>query len=137
MTDIETLFLSHLSLCTTDFDAWLALLHDDILLEFPYAGSVGNPDSIRGKAAVAEGVKGFLEQVPALEFGNPTVFLSTDPQQGFATYEVDTIVPATGRRYAQKYIARFRTQDGLLSFISEYYDPLPLMKAFQKTPMLT
>lgn len=136
MTAIENLFLKHLSLCTADFEAWLQLLHDDILLEFPYAESAGNPASIRGKFAVAEGVGAFFEQVPFLAFVNPEVYSSSDPEQGFATYEVDTIVPATGRRYRQKYIAQFRSKDGLLSFISEYYDPLRLINAFQPSVLM-
>ncbi|WP_161989032.1 nuclear transport factor 2 family protein [Sphingomonas glacialis] len=131
MLATETLFRNHLALSTTDFDAWLELIHDDILLEFPYAKSAGNPTSMQGKAVVSEGVRAFFKQVPDLRFTNPTIYGSADPQQGFATYEVDTIVPATGRRYAQKYIAHFRITEGLLSYIAEYYDPVQLVNAFQ------
>lgn len=136
MTDLEALFLNHLRLCTSDFSAWLQLIHDEIVLEFPYADSAGNPTSVRGKTAVSEAVGFFFRQVPELTFTNPVVFLSSDPHMGFATYQADTIVPATGRRYEQHYIARFREKDGRLAFISEYYDPMRLAAAFQLPRMM-
>jgi ketosteroid isomerase-like protein len=129
-SDIKSVVLNHLERSTQDFSSWLDLLHDDIVIEFPYGESAGNPPRLKGKAVIAETITAFFNRVPEIRFNNPTVYLCVDPDEAFATYEVEVKVPDNGRIYKQKYIGHFRQSEGKLVYLSEYYDPTKTISAF-------
>lgn len=128
--DGSALVLKYLETATKDLEKWTELLHDDIIIEFPYAGSVGWPEKIQGKEVIKASIGEFLSQVPGLEFKNPQVFQTTDPNVLFATYDTEVKVSATGKTYKQKYISYFGLADGKIKNMAEYYDPEKIKEAF-------
>lgn len=128
--DNSALVLQYLEIATKDINQWLELLHDDIIIEFPYAESLGAPSKIQGKDVIKASIGDFLSQVPGLEFLNPKVFQTTDPNILFATYNAEVKVAATGKIYKQKYISHFTLADGKITYMAEYYDPAKLKEAF-------
>ncbi|GAB2590880.1 hypothetical protein GCM10027190_44380 [Spirosoma areae] len=130
MSDIESVVLNHLEFSTQDFPRWLDLLHDNIVIEFPYGEAAGNPPRLEGKAIIAETIKAFFVRVPGIRFTNPVVYRCVDPCEAFATYETKVNVPENGRIYQQNYIGHFRQHEGKLIFLSEYFDPTKTMAAF-------
>lgn len=129
MADISKLILAHLDLACTDFDAWVRLLDDDIVIEFPFGPSANGPSRVAGKSAVIAAIRPFLDRVPSLRFRNPTIYPCVDPSEAFATYDAEALVIDNGRHYSQNYIAHFREKDGKLVFLSEYFDPLRTLEA--------
>lgn len=130
--DISKLILNHLEYATQDFQKWLDLLDDQIIIEFPFGEAAGNPSSMEGKELIEKSIKEFLDSVPGIRFKNPVIYLGADPDEAFAKYEVEVDVPATGKVYKQKYIAHFRQQKGKLIYLSEYFDPTKVLEAFNK-----
>ena len=129
MSTIKNLVLEHLELSTQDFPRWLDLLDDNIVIDFPYAESAGLNPRLEGKAAVAEAIAVFLARVPGIRFNHPKIHPGADPDEAFATYEVDVAVPENGRTYHQKYIGHFRQAKGKLISITEYFDPTKTVEA--------
>lgn len=127
---IRELILNHLEYATQDFPKWLDLLHDQIVIEFPFGEAAGNPPALEGKKLIEKHVKGFLDQVPGFRFKNPTIYLGADPDEAFAKYEAEVEVTATGKVYKQKFISHFRQQQGKLIYLSEYFDPTKAIEAF-------
>lgn len=127
---ITSIVLSHLELSTQDFPRWLDLLHDDIVIEFPYGESAGNPPRLEGKAKIAETITAFFIRVPGIRFNNPVVYLCVNPDEAFATYEAEVLIPENGRIYKQHYIGHFRQYEGKLIYLSEYFDPTKTIAAF-------
>ena len=129
-SDIKTLVLNHLELATQDFPRWLDLLDDKMVIEFPYGESAGNPPRLQGKAEITKTITAFFDRVPGIRFNNPVIYPSADPNEAFATYEVQINVPENGRIYQQKYIGHFRQRGGKLIYLSEYFDPTKTIEAF-------
>ncbi len=128
--DIVRIVRDHLELSTQDLPRWLGLLDDAIVIEFPYGESAGNAPRLEGKAAIAEAINAFLLRVPGFRFNHPVVYPGADPDEAFATYDAEVLVPENGRVYQQKYIGHFRQRAGKLTYIAEYYDPTKLIEAF-------
>ena len=130
MSDIEQLIRSHLELVTQDFPCWLELLDDEIVIEFPYGESAGNPARMGGKDEITEVITTFLARVPELRFRHPVIYLCADPDEAFATYDVEVNVPENNRVYRQNYISYFRQRSGKLVYLAEYFDPIKTRAAF-------
>ena len=128
---IVSLVLQYLDFATQNPEKWLNLLHNNIVLEFPYAESAGLPRFLAGKEMIQKSTADFLGMVPGIRFNNPEVFPGLNPHQAFATYGVKVLVPATNKTYEQQYIAVFTEQDGQIVHMTEYYDPTKLNAAFQ------
>ncbi|MFC3562839.1 nuclear transport factor 2 family protein [Pedobacter jamesrossensis] len=129
--DISPLVIRYLETATTDIDQWIDLLHDDIVIEFPYGESAGLLPQLSGKETIKKSTEMFLESVPGIRFNNAVVSPSLNPDEAFATYEVDVKVPSTGRNYKQRYIAAFTRKDGKIIKMVEYYDPTNFNAAFR------
>jgi uncharacterized protein len=126
MAQLNSLIQDYLGTVTVDFDAWLNLLHDDVVFEMPYGPSAGIYGRLVGKSEIAKAIKPFLASVPALEFKNVEIHLTQNPDEAYATFEADAPVPATGKQYTQSYISLFRRRDDKVVFMREYFDPTQL-----------
>lgn len=131
MPDIETLVRNYLALGTTDFAAFLDLMHDEIVLEFPYGASAGLKPQLRGREEAREALGGFLASVPTLRFLDVEVHGCSDSDEAFATYRARATVPTTGKQYAQDYVAQFKQRDGKVIYFREWFDPVRLLNAFR------
>ncbi|WP_322046491.1 nuclear transport factor 2 family protein [Paraburkholderia sp. J67] len=105
------------------------LFADDGVLELPYLKSLG----IDGRAQGPEQIEGFiaslLAKVPDFEFRN-TRFLIETPEQAFGEYEVEALVPSTGKIYRQMYAGRLVARDGKIALLRESLDTVAAANAF-------
>lgn len=110
-----------------DIDGWLALAHDDIVLELPYAPP-GRPDRVDGKGRVAE----YLRAVPAgIDFEEITylrVLQTVDPDTAVIEWTATGRIKATGKPYAMSYVVILTLEDGLMRTYRDYWNPLVLVE---------
>jgi ketosteroid isomerase-like protein len=106
-----------------------ALFASDGVLELPYLKSLG----IDGRAQGPESIEGFiaslLAKVPDFAFRNVRFLIET-PDQVFAEYEVEALVPSTGKIYRQMYAGRLVARDGKISLLREALDTVAAADAF-------
>jgi ketosteroid isomerase-like protein len=131
MSELEKLFRDYLALGTTDMEAFLGLMHDEIVIEFPYGTSAGLKPRLAGRDEIRQGLSGFLASVPSLRFLDVVVHQTADPDQAFAIYRADATVLSTGKPYRQDYVAQLRRRDGKVVYFREWFDPVRLLTAFQ------
>jgi ketosteroid isomerase-like protein len=109
-----------------------ALFARDGVLELPYLKSLG----INGRAQGPESIEGFIASLPAkvpdFAFRNAHFLIET-PDQVFAEYEVEALVPSTGKIYRQMYAGRLVARDGKISLLREALDTLAAADAFAVT----
>lgn len=70
-----------------------------------------------------------LGKVPDFKFHNVRFLIDT-PDQVFAEYSVEALVPATGRIYRQMYAGRLVAKDGKIQLLRESMDTVAAAKAF-------
>jgi ketosteroid isomerase-like protein len=105
-----------------------ALLGEDIVIEFPYAGSLGAKEKYEGKATVVNYLTQMLAQVGGLTFQGIVTTATEDPNLFFNEYYADIVTPA-GKKYRQVYINKVRIQDGKLVYIKELWDTKRIIDA--------
>ena len=106
-----------------------ALFAEDGVLELPYLESLGIPHRVQGPAAIERFIGSLLGKVPDFKFRN-VHFLIDTPDQAFAEYSVEALVPATGRIYRQMYAGRLVAKDGKIQLLRESLDTVAAAKAF-------
>ena len=106
-----------------------SLFADDGVLELPYLESLGITSRVQGKEAIESFIGSLLNKVPDFKFRNVRFLIDT-PDQAFAEYSVEALVPATGRIYRQMYAGRLVAQDGKIQLLRESMDTLAAAKAF-------
>jgi ketosteroid isomerase-like protein len=114
---------------TTIFDPeWWDLMHEDIVLEFPYGPSIGAPERIAGKEAAAGYCKALQARAGKLRFSPLEVTGTTDPNVFFSEYESDRVTP-NGSKYRQVYIQKTIVKDGKIIRMREFWDPKKILDA--------
>lgn len=130
-SEIEDLLDKHLQLMATDVDAWAELLTDDVIVDFPYAHSLGRPPRLEGKAAAYNHIKTSVADMQGLTFSDVRKYPTQDPNLLWAELHAHAYVPSTGKQYDQDYAVKLITRDGKTARYSEYWNPMA-MAAFQK-----
>jgi ketosteroid isomerase-like protein len=102
--------------------AWWDLMHEDIVLEFPYATSLGQADRVVGKAAAIAYVKALLDRAGRINFRDLQILGTTDPELFVSEYQADRR-NRHGAPYVQTYINKVRVRDGKVIFMREFWDP--------------
>lgn len=128
MLNISSLILSHLDLVCTDFQAWLELLDENIIIDFPFGPSAGGQARLEGKEAVISAIQPFLARVPNLRFRNPAIHPCFNKNEAFATYDAKVLVIDNGRIYQQNYVSFFKEKDGKITQITEYFDSVKMLQ---------
>lgn len=103
-----------------------ALFADDGVLELPKIGA-----RAQGPAAIEKFIGGLLEKIPDFRFQNIQIFIET-PEQAFGEYDVDVLVPATGKLYKQTYAGRLVAENGKIKLLREALDTFAAREAFRK-----
>jgi ketosteroid isomerase-like protein len=119
----ESLFRKHLNLITKDSNAWLELLAEDCVIEFPYAYALGLPTRYEGKAAIRDYLSALAGDFDGFSFSKLMVHPHANPNE--LTAEFEGHIPAMGERgaYDQQYICFFRAEGEKISFYREYWNP--------------
>ncbi|ERJ39721.1 TPA: nuclear transport factor 2 family protein [Burkholderia cepacia] len=106
-----------------------ALFADDGVLELPYLKSLGIDGRAQGPKAIEGFIASLLAKVPDFAFRNVRLLIET-PEQVFAEYEVEALVPSTGKIYRQLYAGRLVARDGKILLLREALDTMAAAHAF-------
>jgi ketosteroid isomerase-like protein len=106
-----------------------ALFAEDGVLELPYLESLGIVPRAQGRVAIEAFISSLLSKVPDFKFGNVRFLIDT-PDQVFAEYSVEALVPITGRIYRQMYAGRLVAHEGKIQLLRESLDTVAAAKAF-------
>jgi ketosteroid isomerase-like protein len=102
------------------------LFAEDGVLELPTANA-----RAQGPKAIEAFIAGFIGMVPDFRFKNIRVLIET-PDQVFGEYEVEVVVPSTGKLYKQTYAGRLVAENGKIKLLREALDTLAASVAFAK-----
>lgn len=128
MADNAELALRLLASLETGREFFLENMVDDVALEFPYAGSVGMPKAVHGRADATVYLAGVFSMIPDLAFRDQQAFQMRDPDMVLLTYKGLSRVP--GRPvYDQDYITIMRFRDGRICLFREYWDTVTVKDA--------
>ena len=84
---------------------------------------------VEGPAQIESFIASLLSKVPSFEFRRIRFLIDT-PDQAFAEYDVEALVPATGRIYRQSYAGRLVARDGKIQLLRESLDTIAAANAF-------
>ncbi|SEI19540.1 nuclear transport factor 2 family protein [Pseudomonas asplenii] len=98
-------------------------------LEIPYLQSLGITDRVEGPEQIEGFIASLLTKVPDFKFRRIRFLIDT-PDQAFAEYDVEALVPATGRLYRQSYAGRLVARDGKIQLLRESLDTVAAASAF-------
>jgi ketosteroid isomerase-like protein len=101
-----------------------ALFADDGVVELPAIHA-----RVEGPAAIEKFIADLLEKVPDFRFQNIRIWIET-ADQAFGEYDVEALVPATGKVYEQSYAGRLVAEDGKIKLLREWLDPVAASRAF-------
>ncbi|MFT3772602.1 MAG: nuclear transport factor 2 family protein [Minicystis sp.] len=114
----------------TDIEAWLSLLADDAVVEFPYAPSIQRPARLEGKAAIAAYFRPAIALFRDLTFRDVRLVPGADPDVAVVEAHGAATIATTGKRYEQDYVVFVRTRNDQVVSYREYWNPLPGIAAF-------
>lgn len=109
-----------------DPSAAAALFADDGVLELPTIDA-----RAVGPAAIEKFIASLLGKVPDFRFENIRIWIET-PDQVFGEYDVEALVPATGKIYKQTYAGLLVARNGKITLLREALDTLAASRAFAK-----
>lgn len=115
-----------------DIDGWVDAWADDGILSLPFAPA-GFPRRIEGKAAIREYCRGISELFRSMRFPDLEIHDMLDPERFFATYGVEVEL-TSGGTYDNLYAVLLVVRDGQIVELSEYYDPIRVLRAFGGAP---
>jgi len=121
-TELLTAYLSAIQ----DPAAAAALFADDGVLELPWVNA-----RAAGPAAIEKFIAGLLAKVPDFRFQNTRIWIQT-PDQAFGEYDVEALVPSTGKTYRQTYAGRLVAENGKIKLLREALDTSAASHAFTK-----
>lgn len=101
-----------------------ALFAADGVLELPWVNA-----HAKGPAGVEALVKGILGRVPEFGFKNLKVWIET-PDRVFGEYQVEALIPATGKIYHQTYAGLLIAEGGEIKLLREALDTAAAARAF-------
>ena len=127
-----TLAVARTMMQNFDMKTWFGLLHDDLVLEFPFAESIGMPARIVGKKDCVTYLNKVMEALPGLKFRDIDIMPTPDPQSLVLEYKggADT---AFGH-YENVYAAFHQYRDGRLILFREYWNTKPVLDTFGANP---
>jgi ketosteroid isomerase-like protein len=105
------------------FDEWIALWHDDAILEFPYVPA-GRTSSYRGKEAILAYMKAASGRIATDAVDELRVHEAADPHMLVVELATRGHLVGSGAPYDQRYVCVFELREGLLWRYREYWNPL-------------
>jgi ketosteroid isomerase-like protein len=111
-----------------DMDFWWRNADRDLVLEFPFAGSLGMATRFVGIDACRALLESVLKRAAGLTFRDTSAMAMADP--AFVLLEYRGSCPAKNGTYEQTYASVMRFQDGKLILYREYLDTAEVTRAF-------
>jgi ketosteroid isomerase-like protein len=100
-------------------DGWFDLLHDDVVMEFPFGASIGMPTRIEGKAAVGATFE-MAANTLGVRFHDVVIEPMLDPNRLLVQCRGEGGTPE--RPYRQRYVTLHEYRDGKLVLFREHFD---------------
>lgn len=106
----------------TGASATIKLFHEDAIIEYPYAHSLGTPSKLNRKEYETY-LENALRNMPNMEFTNVKVY-TVNKNLFLAEFHGEFTVPATKKRYKNDYISRITLKENKILSLKEYWNPL-------------
>lgn len=104
--------------------ATIQLFHDDAIIEFPYAHSIGTPSKLNKKEYEIY-LQNALSNMPNIEFADVKVY-SMNKNIFWAEFHGEFTVLSTKKRYKNDYVVRVELKNGKILNLKEYWNPLAI-----------
>lgn len=111
-----------------DMQPWWEAAHEDLVLEFPFARSIGMPERVAGKAKARTYLEKVVSGLAGLHFTGITA--RETGRDGEVVVEYEGKCPAPNGTYDQHYITIMRFREGKLVLFREYWDTSEVTRAF-------
>jgi ketosteroid isomerase-like protein len=111
---------------------WFAHLHEDVVLAFPFAASIGLPDRVEGRADAMAYLTKIMDGLPGLIFNDIEISPMLDPDSLLIEYTSEAAT-ASGR-YQNTYVAVHSYQDSKLVYFKEYWNTKVVLDVFGSNP---
>jgi len=121
-TELLTAYLSKIQ----DPAAAAALFAADGVIELPWVNA-----RAEGPAAIEKFLAGLLVKVPDFRFQNIRIWIQT-AGQAFGEYDMEALVPSTGKIYRQTYAGRLVAENGKIKLLREALNTTAASWAFSK-----
>jgi len=121
-TELLTAYLAQIQ----DPAAAAALFADDGVIELPWVNA-----RAQGPVEIEKFLAGLLAKVPDFRFQNIRIWIQTS-DQAFGEYDVEALVPSTGKTYRQTYAGRLVAEKGKIKLLREALDTTAASRAFSK-----
>ena len=118
-------------LASGDLTRWDELADDALVMEAPFTPP-GLFTEQRGSAQCKAMVESFLVAMASFAWHDIVIHATDDPELAFGTAR-STATAVNGMSYANRYCYTVRIRDGKVVAYTEYFNPLPVMKAFGLT----
>ena len=118
----SNLALARRMMSTLGEPGWWDMMDKDIVVEFPYAPSLGESERHVGKEAARKYLTAMFARLTTFQFENLRITATADPSVFFCEYEVNTKT-SRGEPYHQVYINKLRFKDGKLVSLREFWNP--------------
>ena len=120
-TELLTAYLAQIQ----DPAAAAAPFADDGVIELPWINA-----RAQGPVETEKFLVGLLAKVPEFRFQNIRIFQT--PDQALGEYDVEALVPSTGKTYRQPYAGRLVAEQGKIALLREVLDTKDASLAFSK-----
>jgi len=104
------------------------LFREDGRVVLPYA-PLGIPREIAGRPAIKEYYESLPQMIGALHFSNYRIRATDTPGDYVAEYASDATMRTTGASYRNTYITTVTVQNGQITELTEFFDPIRLVEA--------
>jgi len=106
----------------------LSLFNDDVVIEYPYAASLGAPIRLN-KQEYSAHLEFILPQMPGITFSEIRIYPLSETDSYWAETHGEAIMRETAKKYEQDYVMYFTIRDGKFGFYREYWNPQAFLQA--------
>ena len=110
--------------------SFLEMIATDGVVEFPFAPA-GVARCLTGREAVAEHLAGIAGKIVFDRIDHAVVHQTTEPDVVFLEFDAVGRGLELGEAYEQKYVCRIRFRDGRIAHMTEYWNPIPVLRVMK------
>ena len=110
------------SFTTGNLKGLVDLIAEDAVMEFPFAPP-GRPRHVEGKDNIIAYNREVMSISKATSYTDLEIYQTTDPDCIIVEMTAHGFVIATGNTFERRYIDVFRTKNGRIQFIRDYWNP--------------
>jgi len=123
-------FLRTLDEREDDAELWADQLHDEVVIELPFAKGTNIPTRIQGKADCLEYIREWYDLFADFKIQEMKVTRLEEHGAYLLEFKSRGFVAATAKPYHQSSIAVIKVRDHKIIFLREYWNPINLLEAF-------